>query len=75
MKKQKWNGETWQSEIKLNTKRILRGTEWMVYKSKRKKSRFQSKEKGTLIVNIMEDDEENTKNRQVKFKEIKVLFY
>jgi len=47
----------------------------MVYKSKRKKSRFQSKEKGTLIVNIMEEDEENIKNRQVKFKEIKVLFY
>ena len=73
VKKQKWNGETWQNEIRLNTARILRGTEWLSYRDRRKKSRFQSSEKGTMIIQMEED--ENDENRSIKFKEIKILFY
>ncbi len=71
--KQKWNGDNWMSESHINTLRIGRGVEWHDYCKRRKKSRFFSYDKGTLIIPI-EDQEENY-HKTVRFKEIKILFY
>jgi hypothetical protein len=45
----------------------------MQYKNRKKKSRFKSDEKGTMIIPLEEDKE--SIGRTVKFKEIRILFY
>jgi hypothetical protein len=71
--KQRWDGDNWMSESHINTLRIGRGVEWHDYAKRRKKSRFASYDKGTLII-LIEDKEENY-HKTVRFKEIKILFY
>ena len=71
--KQKWNGEAWMSESHLNTLRLGRGIEWLNYRKMKKKSRFSSCDKGTMLIPI-EEDEENY-HKSVRFKEIKIIFY
>ena len=71
--KQKWDGEKWKTDDEISINRIQRGTEWMIYRKRKKKSRFVSKDKGTLIIPF-ENDIENY-HKTVKFKEIKVIFY
>jgi hypothetical protein len=68
-----WTGDTWMTDSSLNICRIGRGVEWFDYEKRRKKSRFMSKDKGTLVVPI-EEEEENY-HKTVRFKEIRVLFY
>ena len=70
---QKWNGEAWMSDSHLNTLRLGRGIEWLNYKKMKKKSRFSSCDKGTMVIPI-EEDEENY-HKSVRFKEIKIIFY
>ena len=53
--------------------RIGRGVEWIDYDKRKKKSRFSSHEKGTLIIPI-EDNDESIKGT-VRFKELKIVFY